>query len=231
METNCVTNGCTGSCCEKFTLPVTIADLQKMKAEYERVKNFRLYNPNQISSETELRKIMCENGFERFPTGEIEIDKLLEMLIPLGVTNIDPQHQQDIATYKEFDPVKHTADMVLDKTRGHNFISPDGKQILTNIFTCKHFDTTARICTNYENRPTLCKSFGDECAYKGCGFVEKLKKVEEELMLAGSDNTGYLAVQALDQVVIDEMLQEEHSNPGEIFDDNHKLIKEMQETI
>lgn len=170
-----VINGCNGSCCEKFTLPVTINDLHKMKAEYNR----------QVIAEGEgfyyeTQRIVCDNGYNRYPTGEDQIDKLLKMLIPLGVTNIDPQSEKDIASHREFIPMKHDAQMILDKTRGHNFISPeDPTKILTNIFTCKHFDTVQRICTNYENRPDICKQFGEECYYRGCGFVEALKAIDK----------------------------------------------------
>lgn len=38
------------------------------------------------------------------------------------------------------------------------------------IWTCKHFDRESGDCTNYENRPNMCRDYpyGRECAMPGC---------------------------------------------------------------
>ncbi len=40
----------------------------------------------------------------------------------------------------------------------------------TPRFTCRHFDTETRNCTNYENRPKLCREHGvnTACAQPSC---------------------------------------------------------------
>lgn len=37
-------------------------------------------------------------------------------------------------------------------------------------YTCKHFDAENKLCKNYENRPSMCRSFpsNDTCHYRGC---------------------------------------------------------------
>lgn len=46
-------------------------------------------------------------------------------------------------------------------------------------YTCKHFDTKTRLCTDYENRPNMCRSYpnGIACTFKGCGY----NQVKEEI--------------------------------------------------
>ena len=41
-------------------------------------------------------------------------------------------------------------------------------------FTCRHFDRQRSICTVYETRPRMCRSYphGEACAYAGCTWKE-----------------------------------------------------------
>ena len=169
MERSQVTNGCSGGCCEKFTLPVTMNDLHAMKAEYNKItEQFGTLSdigPAGITAE-DGRLIRC--------CPEEELDKLIAMLIPLGTTEIDPQVGENLAISYEYDPEKHSPELVRDHTRGHLQVV-DGK-VVTKIFTCRHFDTVNKVCTNYENRPVLCQDFGKKCKYAGCGYAEKIIK-------------------------------------------------------
>ena len=51
-------------------------------------------------------------------------------------------------------------------------------------YTCKHLNTDTGLCTNYENRPSMCKAYpyGGACKYKGCGLDQK--KMEDAQKLA-----------------------------------------------
>ena len=158
-----------------------------MKAEHEKVR-----------SGESLNKVLCESGFEWYPTEEEQLDKLIAMLIPLGVSDIDPQEEipfdQIYARYRDIngDYPTSTLQFILDR----HFFVVNGK-LSANIFTCKHFDTVNKICTNYENRPTLCRSFGDNCKYKGCRYRDVLNESLSK---------------ALDDQTVNEMLQDEHEN-------------------
>lgn len=166
MERKQVTNGCNGGCCASFTLPVSMNDLQRMR---------------ESNRENEIE---CDNGYKRWPLEINELDKLLEMLIPLGRTTIDPQYNQDISELKDYNPEIHTPKDVLQHTSGHNFVV-DGK-VYTEIFTCKHYDTENKVCLNYENRPNICKNFGKRCGYAGCKFDENLFKEQLKFPVPGS---------------------------------------------
>ncbi len=41
------------------------------------------------------------------------------------------------------------------------------------VYTCKHFDTVTRLCTDYDNRPEMCRSYpentpGGKCKIENC---------------------------------------------------------------
>jgi Fe-S-cluster containining protein len=192
-----VTNGCSGACCERFTLPVTIADLQAMKAEWNRVNTNRnlltddeakfvidgYKSTDKISDDFSAKRILCTNGYSRLPPLESEVDKLLDMLIPLGETEICPQEQKPFSElYSGVIDGYHSLEYFKSFTNNHFNVTED-KNITAFIYTCKYFDKENHICTNYENRPELCKSFGNNCKYKGCGFVQKLKEAEEKALM------------------------------------------------
>lgn len=73
---------------------------------------------------------------------------LLAMLVPLT-------HEEAVERRARFG-----ADQVL--------VDPD-----TTYFRCVHWDETTRLCTNYENRPGMCRAYpysdhGGQCDYGGC---------------------------------------------------------------
>lgn len=168
-----VINGCSGGCCEAFTLPVSFEDIENMMKQYE------------ISDENkEQSKVICYNGIERWPISQGEGQKLIEMLIPLGEYTIDPQTgksfteiQQDVLKYyldKGLEGEELKKAFINHNHHGFNnlIIKEDGGlQVTQQVFTCKHLDKEKKICTNYENRPNLCKSFGTDCRYSGCHYA------------------------------------------------------------
>lgn len=172
-----VTNGCSGNCCRKFTLSVTIKDLQFLRDV-------------RLSGEPFTSNVL-ESGHINYALPLLEeLEKLIDMLIPLGTTNIDPQSMQDIATLKGFEKDKHSKEYVLQHSNGFQYVDPDDEnRLISKIYTCKYFDTVNSICTNYENRPQLCRQFGDTCRYKNCTYVEKIED-EREAFLEGQ--SGYL---------------------------------------
>ena len=171
MERSQVTNGCSGACCEKFTLPITINDLHAMKASYNQQRLLIAANPAYTDR---AEAVVLEDGRHMFPELEDDVDKLLDMLIPLGITSSDPQDCKDIGEQLRYNPEIHSDELVRNHSRGHVLVM-DGK-LISRIFTCKHFDAVNRICLNYENRPRLCQNFGDKCRYVGCGYPEKIIK-------------------------------------------------------
>ena len=133
LEKSKVTNGCNGSCCEKFTLPFTIEHLIEMQGKED------------ISSRDKE-----------------DLPKVIEMIIPLGQTDICPQFK------KPFKELANNKEWV-----NHFPIKKDDGTLMNNIYTCKHFDKENKVCNNYENRPNMCKRFGNSCAYEGCCYREK----------------------------------------------------------
>lgn len=174
MERSQVTNGCSGSCCESFTLPATMNDLHKMKEEWDKIN---LHRENKVQyGHSSLQLITCESGHQMYPCNEDELDNLIDMLIPLGRTRIDPQFDQE---FKVRCSHMKKEDGTWDTKKMQGWIYPEGEDLYSNIFTCRHFDKVNRVCGNYENRPIMCRNFGTTCEYKGCGFVETLKVLDE----------------------------------------------------
>lgn len=170
-----VTNGCSGACCECFTLPVTIKDMQKMKAKLQARIDF----PDEDSS---YERVLCEDGIRREPNEKNEIDKLLDMLIPLGDTTISPQ--DGISLNEVYHKAIEDGIVDLEKlARSTNDHFQVNNNIITaHIFTCKYFDKENKLCTNYDNRPHLCKKYGSACSYKGCEYPAKAQKDREDLL-------------------------------------------------
>ncbi len=133
LEKSPVKNGCNGGCCECFTLPFTIEQLTELKKR------------NNLSNKDKE-----------------DLPKVLEMLIPLGQTDTDPQTK-----------IKFNNQNVKPEAIEKNWVRRADGTIVANIYTCKHFDTEKRICNNYENRPHMCKRFGSTCQYEGCCYREK----------------------------------------------------------
>lgn len=180
-----VTNGCSGGCCQEFTLPVTIGDLKLMKDEYDK---------KDVDENYEIKSVICHNGVSMKVADREEVEKLLEMLIPLGQTQNNPQDGLPLSHHcfghwkKEDATVDKMRESQL-RNRSGVTIHDDGK-VTVNIYTCKHFDIVQKICTNYEKRPNLCKKFGYKCQYKGCEFTSKLVKIGSEAIKLTADETS-----------------------------------------
>lgn len=112
---------------------------------------------------------------EDFIDKELEIENLTyikDMLIPLGEVEICPQTEVSIKS-EEFS--------LLDN-RSKQFWKLKDNKVVTKIYTCKHFNKETRLCNNYESRPSLCRKFGENCSYKGCGFKEMYwSKIYEDI--------------------------------------------------
>lgn len=151
-----VKNGCVGSCCEGFTLPFYVEDLVLMKeAQNKGQQKF-------TDSIGVIRRVITNN----------DVDKLIDMLIFKEHTNINPNggHQPNIEEKENYkDP----------STEFSWVVEIDG-QLMFRLYTCKHFDKEQRICTDYENRPNMCKHFGSTCAYTGCSFRQN-KRIESKI--------------------------------------------------
>lgn len=160
-----VQNGCSGNCCDKFTFPYSISDLDKMIAANEKGE----------------KTFVDDKGLSlRVNTDVEQLKKIREMLIPLGETDICPQLQKTFLQI-HLDLGWQPSSIIQDNLSKH--IVRDGK-VYALIFTCKHFDTVNRICSNYENRPNMCKTFpnnGEPCRYQGCkyGANDIFKQAEE----------------------------------------------------
>ena len=155
---NCVTNGCSGKCCENFTMPYSIDEL---KEAIKQIKE-QGYYVNRLGNK-KYHKV-------------VELENVLDMVIPLGLTNIDPQTGMDFAErHQKLWNV--SIDSMTIASREH-FIR-EGNTLKANTYTCRHFNKEKRICNNYENRPQMCRHFGQDCHYSGCNY--KTKFAEERL--------------------------------------------------
>lgn len=173
-----VVNGCVGKCCECFTLPLSYDEIQQLN----KITNKEFENGDLLSG------IRSENGKFWYPPNKEEINKIAEMLIPLGKTNIDPQEGNNEKTFKEVYELKlkvteqpniKNEDGTWNlEALGYFFSSDENNELYSNIFTCKHFDKENKICLNYDNRPTLCSSFGitNQCRYKDCKCMPIINK-------------------------------------------------------
>lgn len=68
------------------------------------------------------------------------------------------------------------------KTRGDSLLGEKSRH--RYHYTCKHYDRVNRVCTVYEDRPPMCRSYGEgSCNYPGCTkkseIVPKIEKAEE----------------------------------------------------
>ena len=74
---------------------------------------------------------------------------IVDMLIPLSAKE-SAERLERFGITGNFDPVKN---------EGHHF-------------TCRHWDEDTRLCTDYENRPEMCRDYpyNHECSH-GCDFT------------------------------------------------------------
>lgn len=154
-----VTNGCIGSCCSSFLLPISYEDFKNLlKEDIKRLKN----------PKRKPKTVQCFNGVKLNPATHDEMVKLNEMLIPLGTTTISPEqnisYDEIIKEYK-----KNGLEESILQLRQRTGIDENGNTF-AHIYTCKHFDAENKICTNYDNRPNMCRSFGRKCNYQGCSY-------------------------------------------------------------
>jgi len=181
MERKQVTNGCSGKCCEKFTLSGTLEDLKLMKAELQRVREFaEKVEKGELEYNLSMseQRVEFSNGYKVWPIDEEELDKLIDMLVYIGVTENDPQTGLSIERLNCLYHDVQTNEEILEYSSGHMFIQND--KVVSHIFTCKYFDFDNKVCTNYENRPKLCRNFGRGCKYEGCGFSRQYYKEQLE---------------------------------------------------
>jgi Fe-S-cluster containining protein len=171
MSRNCVTNGCSGHCCEDFNFKFSIEELDVM------IQGFK---DNKES--VQLRDNLF---FEIKETTLDEIQKIRDMIIPLGLSDIDPQRG---TTYnsrwlsKGWNREDITSEKVVANNSVMKWFIIENNTISTYHYTCKHFDKKKRICTNYEQRPNMCRVYGEGCQYKGCKFTEiAAKEVKERV--------------------------------------------------
>ena len=70
-----------------------------------------------------------------------------------------------------YQDIRKIADMVI-------FLGHYGSRTIRKLkgkryhYTCKWLNKESGLCTNYENRPSMCSDFpyGNVCEYKGCNF-------------------------------------------------------------
>lgn len=93
-----------------------------------------------------------------------EVFNIADMLIPLGTTTIC----EDGVPYKEKFYVKEKTNSEIFMEYGAT--AHENGDVSLNIYTCRHFDSVSGNCTNYENRPEMCRRFGvsSRCTYTGC---------------------------------------------------------------
>lgn len=143
---------CGGACCRRFVLGGNPSP-NEIKEKYLAW----CYQTRDASSETlsklsEVSRTLLSST-SRSVRIPIDIHLVYPMLIYLGEHDWDP-----------CDPKKHHA----------------GKKI--HHYGCKHFDTKTNLCTIYDIRPMMCKTYpGDNpCLFPGCkipGNKERLKKL------------------------------------------------------
>lgn len=171
-----VVNGCSGGCCENFSFQLSLSELDEMIHDLDTV------NPMNYRNHVFVK----DNGHRMSLINDNEIKQIRDMLIPLPDLLVNPnnhhftlsekfRYDSNIPDDEEITITKPQADM----WRWHDL--KDG-EIIMRAFTCKHFDTVNRICTNYDNRPNMCRHYGDNCSYEGCGFVKKYQCGVEKVL-------------------------------------------------
>jgi len=160
-----VTNGCSGGCCETFTLPYTLEEFDLMIESYDKNKEEYYFK--------------ARNKKDNFRVSVRNIDEIRQirnMIISLGESEINPKNNK---TYNELYLPK-TKDKVITQEKIVGGFKVKNGVIFGLHYTCKNFDTTKRICKIYETRPRLCRSFpsGGVCDYEKCNF-NKVKKESE----------------------------------------------------
>lgn len=158
MRKDIVKNGCSGKCCEKFTFQFTLEQIDRLielKEKGEENKEVR----NRMGEFVRIEKHQMD-----------ELKQVRDMLIYLGASDINPK------TGISFNDEMIKAGIKTEEFVQEKFptsIVKEGK-VHVHTFTCKHFDKENKICTIYENRPNMCRSYCchiDE-RYEGCTNVK-----------------------------------------------------------
>lgn len=153
---NCVTNGCSGACCEAVYFPYTIDQLRRMGIAHREGKKMW------TNADGVERKIKHDDIATH--------DAIADMLIPLGWWAIDPETGK--AWLQKWLEDGRSESEHIDYINGSPAFRFNEGHAEGYIVTCKHFDKEKRICNNYENRPGLCKRFGPACRYAGCNYAK-----------------------------------------------------------
>lgn len=156
-----VINGCNGSCCKQFTMHYTIDDLKLMLKALDEGKSTFIGR--------EGMSFNCHKNSHK------DLPKLINMLIPLGKTYINPNGGENIND----ENINNEWIEALKKRGIYEKMLDENGKLYFLIYTCKHFDKENQICTIYNDRPNMCRNFGEGCKYKGCNF-DNLKKLEQE---------------------------------------------------
>jgi Fe-S-cluster containining protein len=159
---NCsvVTNGCNGKCCEAVFFPYTVEEIKRIKQAKE--------------SETSWTDDKGREHVNIYPKDSlVSYDYLIDMIIPLGYSIKDPETGRTFRQCEE-ESGKWEGQEITDEKLSHGKRLRSDGEIEGYIITCKHFDTENRICNDYENRPGLCRKFGETCKYEGCKCASKM---------------------------------------------------------
>lgn len=143
-----VTNGCTGDCCARFELRYSLDCLKLMQ---EALKNKKTV-------------FIDSYGVERRVQNDNDLDYIVDMIIPLGLSNIQPQKG---IRYNQTPSVIQFNNEEL-KQRGYVKDIETG-EISAHVYTCKHFDKESKVCKEYASRPRMCSSYCvEDCSYNSC---------------------------------------------------------------
>lgn len=152
------TNGCNGSCCENFSFPFSKDQLKMMIDNYE----------SEVPLEIKPKRLILPSA-----TGHTkeELQFIHDMVILIEETDFDAQTNTKIQISQDgwrWNKSEIRLNYSVEEDEYENLIS-----VKALTYTCKHYDKETTLCTQYENRPPVCRNFGACCEYKGCGFKDK----------------------------------------------------------
>lgn len=145
------TNACLGNCCNNFTLPYSPTEFDRMlKALQEGKEEFVL-----------------DSGRISYVANTKDLENIVDMIVFKRVTGIDPASKKRLFRLTKSEMNQSNLQKWLDR---YGFkLLPSG-QVQQHVYTCRHWSKETKLCTNYENRPELCKhhGVGNDCKYIGC---------------------------------------------------------------
>ncbi len=165
-------NKCNGNCCRNFTFRFNMEELKSIVDSYELDFGNRTY--------TRWDGKIIPHNFDKE-----EVTKIYNMLIPLGISDIDPKTGMSFIdrslSLGETQLIKdwNKEEWKVKHYEKQGFIIQEDK-LFYNTYTCKHFNTETNLCNDYENRPNMCILYQCELHlkgfYEGC-FTDK--QIEE----------------------------------------------------